>query len=242
MASTPPSSAPKRKPRPTVARPTAPRPTAPRPTDALEREAGALDGQVVFGVDEVGRGPLAGPVTAAAAWIDLARLPEVARAAIGDSKALTASRRAHALELCAPYARTFVAWATVAEIDSLNILQASLLAMTRAVHGLIEDIGQPVDLVLVDGNRMPKWAHLARTVVKGDAISLSIALASIAAKQARDAEMTRLATLFPGYGWERNAGYGTAQHLAGIRNLGVTPEHRRSFAPVRSALEDASKE
>jgi ribonuclease HII len=212
------------------------------PSDALEREAGALDGQIVFGVDEVGRGPLAGPVTAAAAWIDLARLPDIARAAIGDSKALTAVRRIQALELCAPYARTYVAWATVEEIDSLNILQASLLAMTRAVRGLVEDMGHPADFVLVDGNRMPKWPHLARTVVKGDAISLSIALASIAAKQARDAEMTRLATLHPGYGWERNAGYGTAQHLAGIRSLGVTPEHRRSFAPVRSALEEPAKE
>lgn len=214
----------------------------PGPTDALEREAGALEGQLVFGVDEVGRGPLAGPVTAAATWIDLARLPDTARAAIGDSKALSASRRAQALELCAPHARTFVAWASVEEIDSLNILQASLLAMTRAVRGLVDEIGEPVDFVLVDGNRMPKWPHLARTVVKGDAISLSIALASIAAKQARDAEMIRLAALHPGYGWERNAGYGTAQHLAGIRNLGVTPEHRRSFAPVRSALEGVAKE
>lgn len=217
-----------------------PRPAA--PTDALERGAGAHLGRLVIGVDEVGRGPLAGPVTAAAAWIDLATLPEAARAGIADSKTLSEPKRAAVLEAVASHATTAVAWATVEEIDRLNILHAALLAMSRAVETLLNDLKRPPALILVDGNRLPPWSHPARAVVKGDAVCLSIALASIAAKQARDAEMARLALHHPGYGWERNAGYGTAAHKAALLNLGVTKQHRKSFAPVRTLLAGATSD
>jgi ribonuclease HII len=203
----------------------------------LERAAGAFDGRLVLGVDEVGRGPLAGPVTAAAAWIDLPSLPMAARRLIADSKTLSEPKRAAVLLAVAPYAKTAVAWASVEEIDRLNILHAALLAMSRAVDLLLADLKNPPDLILVDGNRLPRWPHPSQAVVKGDAVCLSIALASIAAKQARDAEMARLAQDYPGYGWERNAGYGTAQHKAGLATLGVTPHHRKSFAPVRARLD-----
>ena len=224
----------------------APKPanTPPRiaPTDALERAAGAHLGKLVIGVDEVGRGPLAGPVTTAAAWIDLATLPPAARALIADSKTLSEPKRAAVLEAVASHATTAIAWASVEEIDRLNILHAAMLAMSRAVETLLTDLKRPPDLILVDGNRLPPWSHPARAVVKGDAVCLSIALASIAAKQARDAEMARLALHHPGYGWERNAGYGTAAHKAALVTLGVTEQHRKSFAPVRTLLERATSD
>lgn len=203
----------------------------------LETEAGALRGALVVGVDEVGRGPLAGPVTAGAAWLDPAALSDRILATLGDSKALTAGARTRALEAAAPCATLAIAEAGVAEIDHLNILQAALLAMRRAVDKLVGRIGRPPDLVLVDGNRAPDWPYTTRTVVRGDATCASIAVAAIAAKQARDAEMARLAARFPEYGWERNAGYGTAAHLAALADHGVTVHHRRSFAPVRRRLD-----
>jgi len=210
-----------------------------KPNDALEREAGAAGGATIFGVDEVGRGPLAGPVVAGAAWVDLARLPDTAAALVADSKALSAERRAAALAAAGPFCAIALGRAEVTEIDALNILRAALLAMTRAVDVLVETLGRRPDLVLVDGNRLPDWRRRARAVVKGDSRSLSIALAAIAAKQARDAEMAALAHVHPGYGWERNAGYGTAEHKAALARLGPTPHHRRSFAPVRAAIEAA---
>lgn len=216
------------------------RPTRPGPTAELERAAGAGTGAVIFGVDEVGRGPLAGPVVAAAAWIDLARLPEAVAVLIADSKRLTAARRAAALEATAPYAEIALGRAEVAELDAINILQASLAAMTRAVDALAGRMDRAPALVLVDGNRLPRWERPAEAVVKGDGRSISIALASIAAKQARDAEMADLARLHPGYGWERNAGYGTAEHLAALAALGPTRHHRRSFAPVRRVIDAAA--
>lgn len=206
------------------------------PTDELERRAGADRGAVVFGVDEVGRGPLAGPVVTGAAWIDLDRLPPEVAAQIADSKVLTAERRAAALTAAGPYARIALGRAEVEEIDATNILAAALAAMGRAVKALAADLGRSPDFVLVDGNRLPTWEWRADAVVKGDARSLSIALAAIAAKQARDAEMAALARQHPGYGWERNAGYGTAEHKVALARLGATPHHRRSFAPVRAAL------
>jgi ribonuclease HII len=208
-----------------------------RPDDGLERSAGAHQGALVFGVDEVGRGPLAGPVVAAAAWIDLNRMTEAQAARIADSKTLSADRREMALRALAPVARIALGRAEVAEIDRLNILQATFLAMTRAVEALVGDLGRAPDRVLVDGNRLPRWAWRADAVVQGDRRSLSIALAAIAAKQARDAELADLARAHPGYGWERNAGYGTAEHRAALGRLGATPHHRRSFAPVRAVLE-----
>ena len=182
------------------------------------------------GVDEVGRGPLAGDVVAAAVILDPARpVP-----GLDDSKKLTAQRReALAVEI----RESALAWslgrASVAEIDSLNILQASLLAMHRAVQGL--DI-EPV-YVLVDGNRLPHWQYASEPVVGGDARVSCIAAASILAKVQRDGEMSDLESAYPGYGLARHKGYPTRQHLDALKRLGVTPVHRRSFGPVRELLE-----
>lgn len=184
----------------------------------------------VAGVDEAGRGPLAGPVVAAAVVLDLARIPE----GIDDSKALSAKRRAALHDALMACAQVGVGLASVAEIDRLNILQATMLAMTRAVAAL------PVapQMVLVDGNRCPEWPHASVAVVGGDARSLSIAAASIIAKHRRDMMMTALDADFPGYGWGSNMGYGAAAHLEALARLGPTPHHRRSFRPVRLAMEN----
>ena len=181
----------------------------------------------ITGIDEVGRGPLAGPVSAAAVILDPARIPHGLR----DSKALTAARReALAAEIMAT-AQVCIATASVAEIDRLNILQASLLAMARAAAGL------NADYHLIDGNKIPAALQgRAEWIVKGDALCLSIAAASIVAKVSRDRDMVDLAQQHPGYGWERNAGYPTPEHLAALQKLGVTPAHRRSFAPVHNIL------
>lgn len=186
----------------------------------------------VCGVDEVGRGPLAGPVVAAAVWLDPGRMPDGLAERIDDSKALTRRRREaiHAL-VTAPdceWAHCALGEASVAEIDTLNVLQAALLAMRRAVGAL----PQPAQHALIDGNRCPELAIPSTPVVRGDGLSLSIACASIVAKVHRDRILSVLAETHPGYGWERNAGYGTAEHLAALRSYGVTPHHRRSFAPV----------
>lgn len=207
-----------------------------RPTDALERAAGALDGALVIGVDEVGRGPWAGPVTAAAAVLDLGSLPAEAAALIADSKTLTAQRRQAAHDAFARHARLAIGRAEVEEIDSLNVLHASMLAMRRAVEALLATLPRAPDLILVDGNRLPDWPWAGRAVVQGDGLCLSIAAAAIAAKLARDAEMIALAARHPGYGWETNVGYGTPEHQAGLRRLGACEHHRRSFAPIRAIL------
>ncbi|MFC5739020.1 ribonuclease HII [Sinirhodobacter huangdaonensis] len=183
----------------------------------------------IAGTDEVGRGPLCGPVTAAAVILDPARIPE----GLNDSKKLTAKRRAALVEEITATADWCVAHASVEEIDSLNILRASHLAMCRAVAGLRT---RP-DHVLVDGNRLPQdLGGSAEAIVKGDGRSVSIAAASILAKEARDALMVGLAQQYPGYGWERNAGYPTRDHLQALLDLGVTPVHRRSFRPVHNIL------
>ena len=183
----------------------------------------------IAGTDEVGRGPLCGPVTAAAVILDPARIPE----GLNDSKKLTAKRRAALVEEITATADWCVAHASVEEIDSLNILRASHLAMCRAVAGLR---ARP-DHVLVDGNRLPQDLGVsAEAIVKGDGRSVSIAAASILAKEARDALMVGLAQQYPGYGWERNAGYPTRDHLQALLDLGVTPVHRRSFKPVHNIL------
>ena len=197
---------------------------------SLETEARLAGLWPVAGVDEVGRGPLCGPVTAAAVVLDPDHIPP----GIGDSKTLSAAKREALAGAIMATARSWsVAHATVAEIDTLNILHASHLAMERAVAGL----GIAPGFVLVDGNRLPKSLPCpARAVVKGDAKSLSIAAASILAKVVRDHLMVDLAQQHPGYGWERNAGYPTKDHLAALLNLGVTPQHRRSFRPVHNIL------
>lgn len=185
----------------------------------------------VAGIDEAGRGPLAGPVYAAAAVIDRTRAARKLLRMIDDSKKLTLEQREEAYEamIASGVVQFAVAEASVEEIDRVNILQATYLAMRRAVQALVE---QP-EVVLVDGNRAPpQLGCRAETIVGGDAHSYSIAAASIFAKVTRDRHMTALAAMFPGYGWETNRGYGSAQHLQALELLGPTPHHRMSFAPV----------
>ncbi len=186
----------------------------------------------VAGIDEVGRGPLAGPVTAAAVILDPDRIPPGLR----DSKQLTAARRAALAEQIMACAQVSIAHASVEEIDTLNILRASWLAMERAAAALA-NIGPAADHHLIDGNKIPLALQgRAEWIVKGDARCLSIAAASIVAKVTRDRIMVDLAQQHPGFGWDRNAGYPTPEHLAALKNLGVTPAHRRSFAPVYNML------
>ena len=185
----------------------------------------------VAGVDEAGRGPLAGPVVAAVAVIDRARAARKLLRMIDDSKKLTLEQREEAYEamIASGVVQFAVAEASVEEIDRVNILQATYLAMRRAVQALTE---QP-EVVLVDGNRVPpQLGCRAETIVGGDAHSYSIAAASIFAKVTRDRYMHALARTYPGYGWETNRGYGSQEHLEALSLLGPTPHHRRSFAPV----------
>ncbi|TCP61635.1 RNase HII [Rhodovulum bhavnagarense] len=203
--------------------------TAPRPDFSLESDARAQGARVIVGVDEVGRGPLAGPVTAAAVRLNPLCLPP----GLNDSKKLTASRRVALAADIRAVAEVSLAHASVEEIDRLNILRATHLAMCRAIAGL----STPPDLALIDGNRLPRDLPCrGLAVVRGDARSLSIAAASIVAKVARDAIMAALAQQFPGYGWAANAGYPTKAHLQALRDIGVSPHHRRSFRPVHNIL------
>lgn len=183
----------------------------------------------ICGVDEAGRGPWAGPVCAAAVVLDPDRTPE----GLNDSKRLSSRRRAALKEELAEAAQVGVGIASVEEIEALNILGATWLAMRRAVAAL----PTPPSYALVDGNAVPKGLPCAgEAVVKGDARSLSIAAASIVAKETRDAIMRELAVEHPGYGWERNMGYGVPEHAAALKRLGVTPHHRRRFAPIHKIL------
>jgi ribonuclease HII len=182
----------------------------------------------VAGVDEVGRGPLAGPVTAAAVILDPANIPD----GLNDSKMLSRKKREALEPLIFANAEVSIAHATVEEIDEINILRASHLAMERAIAGL----GR-VDHALIDGNMIPRGLIIpATTIIKGDARSLSIAVASIVAKICRDRIMVGLAQQYPGYGWDTNAGYGSKSHISALHRLGVTPHHRRSFKPVHNML------
>lgn len=183
----------------------------------------------VAGVDEVGRGPLAGPVVAAAVILNPQDVPD----GLNDSKKLTAKRRAALDTALRERAEFAMAEASVSEIDEINILRASHLAMTRAVAAL-----EPApDFLLIDGNMIPRGMKIpSQAVVRGDSRSVSIAAASIIAKNWRDQVMVDLAQQHPGYGWETNAGYPSKQHKEALRNLGVTPHHRRSFKPVHNIL------
>lgn len=183
---------------------------------------------VVAGVDEAGRGPLAGPVVAGAVILPRKGVPR----GINDSKQLSALEREALFERICKRAQVGVGIASVEEIDQLNILGATKLAMRRAVEAL------PCcpDVALVDGNQPPVLPCRAVCLVSGDSLSLSIAAASIVAKVTRDRIMQQLALEHPGYGWERNAGYGTRQHQLALMSLGVTIHHRRSFAPVRVVM------
>lgn len=186
----------------------------------------------VAGVDEVGRGPWAGPVVAAAVVIEEGRMPAALLAGLADSKTLARARREALAGAIREHAAVGLGQADVAEVDALNVLEASMLAMRRAVAAL----GAAPAALLVDGNRMPTDALPGEAVVKGDSLSASIAAASIVAKVARDRMMAAHALQHVGYGWERNAGYGTEEHRRAIERLGVTDLHRRSFAPIRKLL------
>ena len=200
-----------------------------KPNFELEQAALSRGAFRIAGVDEVGRGPLCGPVTAAAVILNPDDIPE----GLNDSKKMTAKKRDALYDEILAKADCCIAHATVQEIDEINILRASHLAMTRAIAGLTK----APDHILIDGNMIPKGLTTsAEAVVKGDGRSLSIAAASIIAKVARDRIMGDLAIDFPGYGWEKNAGYGTKQHLEALRALGVTPHHRRSFKPIHNIL------
>lgn len=185
---------------------------------------------MICGVDEAGRGPLAGPVYAAAVILD----PQYSIVGLADSKKLSERIRGRLAEAIRTHALAWaIAEASVEEIDRLNILQATLLAMSRAVMALSILPTQ----VLVDGNHCPKLALPTTAIVGGDDSVAEISAASILAKTARDAEMMRLHTSFPQYGFDRHKGYGTAMHLTALREHGPSPIHRRSVAPVRKLLE-----
>ena len=195
------------------------------PDFAFETELGCR----VAGVDEVGRGPLAGPVTAAAVVLDPKCIPD----GLNDSKKLTAKRRLELYRQLLDCADVSIAHASVAEIDEVNILRASHLAMERAIAGL----QFLPEHVLIDGNMIPRGLQLpATTLVKGDSRSISISAASIVAKVCRDCVLVDLAQQHPGYGWETNMGYGSKKHMEALQKLGVTPHHRRSFKPVHNML------
>lgn len=192
-------------------------------------------------MDEAGRGPLAGPVVAGAVL-----LPAEGIVGLADSKKLSARRRAVLEVEIKARCRWGLGVVEVDEIDRLNIFAATMRAMTLAVSALIEAGGSEPALVLVDGNltpvgRVAEWRWPARAIVGGDATEPAISAASILAKEHRDRLMCALAQLHPGYGWERNAGYGTAEHMAALARLGPTPHHRRSFAPVARAVLDFGK-
>lgn len=206
------------------------------PDFAFEDQALAAGQEVICGIDEAGRGPWAGPVVAAAVILNRESLPADVAAELDDSKKLKAAARERLLRAIEPHAVIGLGQATAGEIDAINILQATFLAMDRAVAAL----GIPPGLALVDGNRPPPLPSAGtcsvECLVGGDGRSLSIAAASIAAKVTRDRQMAALAARYPGYGWERNAGYGTTAHKAALERLGVTPEHRKSYKPIRNIL------
>jgi ribonuclease HII len=205
------------------------------PSFRYELRCEAQGGVRVAGIDEAGRGPLAGPVVAAVAVIDRTAAKRKLLKLIDDSKKLAVENReeAYAAMIASGLVQFAVAEASVEEIDRLNILQATFLAMRRA----LEALAQQPDVVLIDGNQIPpRLGCRAETIVGGDAHSYSIAAASIFAKVTRDRYMAQLAETFPGYGWETNRGYGSAQHLAALEQLGPTPHHRMSFAPLSRLL------
>lgn len=199
-----------------------------RATFDAESAAIRLGQGPVAGVDEAGRGPWAGPVVAAAVILDADKIPD----GIADSKMLDPDQRAAIYDRIRDHAQIGVGIADVARIDKVNILNATLWAMREAVAKL----GTQPGLVLIDGNRAPRLASQTRTIVKGDALCLSIAAASIVAKVTRDRLMTELSQTHPGYGFERHKGYGTPEHLAALKRLGPCALHRRSFRPVQLVL------
>ncbi len=202
------------------------------PDFVLEARARDRGFHLIAGVDEAGRGPWAGPVVAGAVILNVDNLPRQLLEGLDDSKKLRPRKREELFALLPDCAAIGVGLAETSEIDEINILQASFRAMERALAGLKS---RP-DYVLVDGDKLPALPYAAEFVVKGDSRSLSIAAASIVAKVTRDRIMAGLADQFPGYGWERNAGYGTEEHKTALTCWGVTDEHRKSYAPIRKIL------
>lgn len=199
------------------------------PSFEFENAARAAGYMVIAGVDEVGRGPLAGPVSAAAVVLRAGAIPD----GLNDSKKLSSARRETLHDEICDVAQVSVAHASIEEIDTLNILRAAHLAMVRAIAGL----GAHVDYALIDGNMIPRDMPCeSEAIIKGDGRCLSIAAASIVAKVRRDRIMWDLAQQYPGYGWETNAGYGSKSHMLALQKQGVTPHHRRSFRPVHNIL------
>jgi ribonuclease HII len=205
-----------------------PSPAQQFPDYSIETAAAARGHEPVAGIDEAGRGPWAGPVVASAVILD----PEGIPSGLDDSKRLSEACREELYAALLRNAKVSIGVATVDEIDSLNILNAALLAMRRAAEGLVV---QP-KFALIDGNRAPDLACLVRTIVKGDQKCLSIAAASIVAKVTRDRIMTNLAADHPAYGWDSNKGYGTKKHQVALSSHGVTQHHRRSFKPIHNML------
>jgi ribonuclease HII len=192
---------------------------------------------LIAGIDEAGRGPWAGPVVAGAVILDQATMPQELLLGLDDSKKLKPAKREALFQLLKHHADIGIGISEVDEIDEINILQATLRAMSRALDALT---GKP-DIALVDGNRPPKLSCSVQCIVKGDELSSSIAAASIVAKVTRDKIMETLADSFPGYGWEKNSGYGTKAHQDGLKQLGVTPHHRKSFKPIIKILGQESR-
>ena len=206
------------------------------PDFSLEENLGLPTSAVIVGVDEVGRGPLAGPVTAAAVFVDRQKITLDLLTKIDDSKKIPQKKRATISKQIESIAIIGTGWASSGEIDQLNILEATMLAMQRAIFSLRKQIILDPDYILIDGNKVPILEFPSKAIVRGDEKSLSIAAASIVAKSKRDAFMTSISKLYPLYGWEKNAGYGTREHLAAIELEGLTAHHRRSFKPIAKYL------
>ena len=206
------------------------------PDFSLEESLGLSASAVIVGVDEVRRGPLAGPVTAAAVFVDRQKITLDLLTKIDDSKKISQKKHATISKQIESIAIIGIGWASSGEIDQLNILEATMLAMQRAISSLRKQIISDPDYILIDGNKVPRLDFPSKAIVRGDEKSLSIAAASIVAKNKRDAFMTSLSKLYPGYGWEKNAGYGTGEHLAAIEREGITVHHRRSFKPIAKYL------
>ena len=206
------------------------------PDFSLEESLGLSTSAVIIGVDEVGRGPLAGPVTAAAVFVNRQKITLDLSTKIDDSKKIPQKKRATISKQIESMAIIGMGWASSGEIDQLNILEATMIAMQRAVLSLRKQIILDPDYILIDGNKVPSFDFPSKAIVRGDEKSLSIAAASIVAKSKRDAFMTSLSKLYPCYGWEKNAGYGTREHLVAIERNGITAHHRRSFKPIANYL------
>ncbi len=204
----------------------------------LEKEISSSG--LVFGIDEAGRGPWCGPVVAACVCWPNYEIPTELAEQIDDSKKLSAIKREHLFQLIMQsQALIGIGIASSIEIDENNILQATFMAMKRAIDQVKQNMGITPDAILIDGNRLPKdWPFLTKAVVKGDHLSLSIASASIIAKVTRDKLMKELAKSHPEYGWDKNAGYGTKEHINAIEKFGITSIHRRSYAPIKRYLEE----